>query len=37
VALRRELERYPRFYNYDRTHNGRHIKSRIHVEVPGAA
>lgn len=37
MGLRRELERYLRLYNYDRTHNGRHTKGRIPAEVLGAA
>jgi hypothetical protein len=37
MGLRRELERYLRLYNYDRTHNGRHTKGRSPAEVLGAA
>jgi len=37
VGLRRELERYLRHYNFDRTHNGRLTKGRIPAEVLGAA
>lgn len=37
TGLRRELERYLRLHNYDRTHNGRHTKGRIPAEVLGAA
>ena len=37
MGLRRELVRYLELYNHDRTHNGRHTKGRIPVEVLGAA
>ncbi len=37
VGLRRELERYLKHYNCDRTHNGRLTKGRIPAEVLGAA
>ncbi len=37
TGLRRELERYLRLYNHDRTHNGRHTKGRTPAEVLGAA
>jgi transposase InsO family protein len=37
VGLQRELVRYLRLYNYDRTHNGRLTKGRIPAEVLGAA
>ena len=35
TGLRHDLERYLRFYNQDRTHNGRHTKGRIPEEVIG--
>jgi transposase InsO family protein len=37
VGLGRELERYLRHYNFDRTHNGRLTKGRTPAEVLGAA
>jgi len=37
MGLRRELERYLRLYNYDRTHNGRLTRGRIPAQVLGAA
>ena len=37
MGLRRELERYLRLYNYDRTHNGRLTRGRTPAEVLGAA
>ena len=37
MGLRRELVRYLRLYNYDRTHHGRLTKGRIPAEVLGAA
>ena len=37
MGLRRELERYLRLYNYDRTHNGRLTKGRTPADVLGAA
>ena len=37
MGLRRELERYLRLYNYDRTHNGRLTQGRTPAEVFGAA
>jgi len=37
MGLRRELERYLRLCNYDRTHNGRHTRGRAPAEVLCAA
>ena len=35
TGLRHDLERYLRYYNTDRTHNGRHTKGRIPEAVIG--
>ena len=37
MGLRRELERYLKLYNYDRTHNGRLTRGRTPAAVFGAA
>jgi transposase InsO family protein len=36
TALRRDLEAYLGYYNYDRAHTGRHTKGRTPAEVVGA-
>ena len=36
TALRRDLEAYLEYYNYDRAHTGRHTKGRTPAEVLGA-
>jgi hypothetical protein len=37
MGLRRELERYLRLCNYERTHNARHTRGRAPAEVLCAA
>lgn len=37
TGLRRELERYLEYYNFERTHNGRLTKGRTPASVLGAA
>ena len=36
TGLQRELKEYLRYYNYDRTHNGRWTKGRTPDQVLGA-
>lgn len=36
TALRRDLETYLDYYNFDRAHTGRHTKGRTPAEVLGA-
>jgi transposase InsO family protein len=36
TALRRDLEAYLDYYNYDRAHTGRHTNGRTPAEVIGA-